>query len=96
MFVESGSDDELYTTAEMSVTESIHTPADNTDSEEQATEESYSGVTAALGKDQQLFDFVEVPQKRCHCTCKLGPGGTRCIDDFSMQEQYAIRFVSLC
>ena len=40
MTVESGSDDEPYTTAEMSVTESIHTPADNTDSEEQATEES--------------------------------------------------------
>ena len=76
----------------LSVTEPAEAPADVDDSD---TEEHYSGVAAALSKAEEVFDFVDVPQKRCHCHCKMGPADTRFIDGFSNQEQDSIRFVLL-
>ena len=73
----------------VSVTEPAEASADVDDSD---TEEHYSGVTAALSKAQEVFDFMDVPQKRCHCHwhCKMGSADTRCIDGFSNQEQDSV------
>ncbi|KAI0240125.1 hypothetical protein LSAT2_009180 [Lamellibrachia satsuma] len=93
MIVESDIDWEVpytigFAKPEVSVTEPAEAPA-NVDYSD--TEEHYSGVAAALSKAQEVFDFVDVPQKRCHCHCKMGPADTRFIDGFSNQEQDSIR-----
>ena len=55
------------------VTEPVEAPAEVND-DGSDTDEHHSGVTAALTKAQQVFSFVEVPRKRCHCKLARGRG----------------------
>ena len=64
-----------------------------TTDDDESSDDDDNRVVAALDRAQQLFVFVDVPPKRCHCHCKMGADDGRCIDGFTEQEQQSIRCV---
>jgi len=56
-------------------------PPDEADDEE---------VRHACEKAEEVYELVTLPHKTCHCKCQLNDG-KRCIDQFSPEDQDAIK-----
>ena len=69
----------------------LHSSNGSDEDEVEESQDGHSSVNASLQKAQELFDFVEVPTTTCHCSCKLGENGTKCIHGFTDEEQESIK-----
>ena len=47
--------------------------------------------TAHVRLDTSLFECVDMPRKKCHCSCKLN-NGQSCISQFTEDKQESIRY----
>ncbi|KAI0226494.1 Methylmalonyl-CoA mutase, mitochondrial [Lamellibrachia satsuma] len=63
---------------------------DNDEIEETATDDAHSEEEYAMDRATNMFECVNMPQKKCHCVCKLY-NGQPCISQFSDEKQESIR-----
>jgi len=59
----------------------------NVSSDDEADDEE---VRHACEKAEEVYEFVTLPHKTCHCKCQLNDG-KRCIDQFNPEDQDAIK-----
>ena len=51
-------------------------------------------ITSVLQTVPDIYEFVDVPVKKCFCHCKTFQNG-RCIEQFTQEEQDNIRCIML-
>ena len=51
-------------------------------------------VDDAMARAVDLYDCVDLPQKKCHCVCKLYEGRP-CISQFGEEKQLSIRYAAI-
>ncbi|KAI0228786.1 hypothetical protein LSAT2_020782, partial [Lamellibrachia satsuma] len=63
---------------------------DDDDLEETAADDAHREEEGAMDRAANMFECINMPQKKCHCVCKLH-NGQPCISQFSDENQESIR-----
>ena len=61
---------------------------DDDDLEETAADDAHREEAGAMDKAANMFECINMPQKKCHCVCN----GQPCISQFSDENQESIRY----
>lgn len=64
---------------------------DDDDEEETAADDTRREEVHAMDRAMDLFECVDMPRKKCHCSCKLN-NGQSCISQFTEDKQESIRY----
>ena len=65
--------------------------SDDDDVEDTAADDAHREEESAMDRAEDMFECVDMPQKKCHCACKLN-NGQSCISQFSDEHQESIRY----
>ena len=64
---------------------------DDDDLEETAADDTHREEDGAMDRAANMFECINMPQKKCHCACKLY-NGQPCISQFSDENQESFRY----
>ena len=67
---------------------------DNDEIEETATDDAHREEGYVMDRATNMFECVNMPQKKCHRVCKLY-NGQPCISQFSNEKQESIRYAMM-